>query len=150
TLTVRVPHWATEATCEVNGQPVDGVGADGWWPETRHWQIGDRIVFTLPVGPRLTTADPRVDAARGCVAIERGPLVYCVESADHPGQRLDDMVLDVEGFGSGAEAATTGLPEQIVAVRAPGRKRDHDESSWWPYATLGSLGAAPTERLELT
>ena len=31
---------------------------------------------------------------RGCVAIERGPLVYCLEQADHPGGGLDDIVLD--------------------------------------------------------
>ena len=93
--------------------------ADGWWPVTRRWQVGDRLVLTLPVDPRLTIADPRVDAARGCVAIERGPLVYCVESADHPGQRLDDLVLDVPAFGSSPDTTADGLPEQIVAVRAP-------------------------------
>ena len=143
TLTVRVPHWAVGATCEINGQPVDGVAADGWWPLTRHWQVGDRVTLTLPVAPRLTTADPRVDAARGCVAIERGPLVYCVESADHPGQRLDDLVLDVDDFGSVTEAATTGLPEQILAVRVPAAVRSRDVSSWWPYATVGSTDSRP-------
>ena len=100
--------------------------------------MGDRLTLTLPVAPRLTVADPRVDAARGCVAIERGPLVYCVESADHPGQRLDDVVLDVDGFDSATDGAAAGLPEQIVAVRLPGRVRHHDASSWWPYASGGT------------
>ena len=149
-LTVRVPHWAVDATAEVNGQPVDGIAADGWWRVMRQWQVGDRLVFDLPVVPRLTTADPRVDAARGCVAIERGPLVYCVEFADHSGQRMDDLVTDAEGFASATEGAATGLPEQIVAVRVPGSVRDHDGSSWWPYATVGSKVTVPTEPLELT
>ena len=37
--------------------------------------------------PRLTVPDPRIDAVRGCVAIERGPLVYCIETADLPAGR---------------------------------------------------------------
>ena len=36
----------------------------------------------MPV--RVTEPDPRIDAVRGCVAIERGPIVYCVETADLP------------------------------------------------------------------
>ena len=104
--------------------------------------------------PRLTTADPRVDAARGCVAIERGPLVYCVEAADHPGQRLDDLVLDVGGFRSTTDSTAGGLPEAIVAVRAPATARARPTPSWWPYATVGSSsGKAVTgaaEELELT
>ena len=68
--------------------------------------------LTLPVVPRLTTADPRVDAARGCVAVERGPLVYCVESADQPGQRLDDMIMALAGAASISERTADGLPER--------------------------------------
>jgi DUF1680 family protein len=150
TLTVRVPHWAVDATCEVNGEPVDVLAADGWWQVTRGFRAGDRLTLTVPVVPRLTVADPRVDAARGCVAIERGPLVYCVESADHPGLRLDDLVLDVDGFGSGTEAGADGLPEQIVAVRVPARVRSSDRSSWWPYAAVGSRDTGGIEPLELT
>jgi DUF1680 family protein len=44
--------------------------------------------------PRLTEADPHVDAVRGCVAVERGPLVYCVEQVDQPaGPLVDDLVI---------------------------------------------------------
>ncbi|MFC4499609.1 MULTISPECIES: hypothetical protein [Streptomyces] len=51
---------------------------------------GDQVVLE----PRFTAADPRVDAVRGCVAIERGPLVYCLERTAHPGGGLDDIVID--------------------------------------------------------
>ncbi|HET9290997.1 MAG TPA: glycoside hydrolase family 127 protein, partial [Actinomycetes bacterium] len=44
---------------------------------------------------RVTEPDPRVDAVRGCVAVERGPLVYCVESADAPpGTELEELRWD--------------------------------------------------------
>ena len=42
--------------------------------------------------PRWTHPDRRVDAVRGCLAIERGPLVYCFEQADQPA-RLDEVAV---------------------------------------------------------
>jgi len=39
-------------------------------------------------------AHPWIEATRGCVAIERGPLVYCIEQADHPGTRIADVEID--------------------------------------------------------
>ncbi len=48
----------------------------------------------LDVTPRWTYPDRRVDAVRGCVAIERGPLVYCFEQADQlGGAHLDDLAI---------------------------------------------------------
>ena len=43
---------------------------------------GDVVELHLPLEPRLTAADPRIDAVRGCLAVERGPEVLCLESAD--------------------------------------------------------------------
>ena len=93
-LTLRVPHWAPDAAVELNGERYDSGAADGWLRIRREWLRGDELVLDLPLRPRFTRADPRVDADRGLIAVERGPLVYCVESADQPGQRLDDIVID--------------------------------------------------------
>ncbi|GIH27154.1 hypothetical protein Aph01nite_54640 [Acrocarpospora phusangensis] len=49
--------------------------------EERVWEPGDVVAVELDVRPRWVRPDPRVDAVRGCVAVERGPLVYCAESA---------------------------------------------------------------------
>ncbi|HEY6746671.1 MAG TPA: hypothetical protein VI357_13250 [Mycobacteriales bacterium] len=49
----------------------------------------------MPV--RFTAADRRVDAVRGCLAVERGPLVYAVEQVDHDGVPVDDLRLDPAG-----------------------------------------------------
>ena len=77
TLSLRIPEWATSAT--VDGDPVT---AGGYERISRDWQTGDRVILDLDVRPRLTLPNPRIDAVRGCVAIERGPIVYCVEQAD--------------------------------------------------------------------
>src|SRR5215213_4797638 len=93
-LVLRVPHWADYPSVRVNGEQLPGAVVDGWLPIERDWKPNDEVVLDLPLEPRFTRADPRVDADRGLVALERGPLVYCIEAVDHPGQRLDDLVID--------------------------------------------------------
>ena len=60
----------------------------------RRWQPGDVITCDFTAVPRLTYPSRRIDALRGTVAIERGPLVYCAEQADQPaGLDLEDLAL---------------------------------------------------------
>jgi DUF1680 family protein len=67
----------------------------GYAELTRPWKAGDTTVLELDLPVRVTEPDPRVDAVRGCVAIERGPLVYCLESADlPPDAQLEDLRWD--------------------------------------------------------
>ena len=79
TLALRIPAWARAAT--VDGRPVD---AGGYAEVRRRWRRGTTVVLDLDVSPRLTVPNPRIDAIRGCLAIERGPVVYCVEQTDLP------------------------------------------------------------------
>ena len=97
-LALRVPGWCEGASLRVNGQ-VAGVPAIGGTYATveRAWQRGDVIELDLPMVPRLTQPNPRIDATRGSLAIERGPLVYCLEEADQePGLNLLDVRIDPE------------------------------------------------------
>ncbi len=90
------------ARLESNGQRPDPAGetvpiAPGLRrvDDTRVWRSGDTVTLMLDMPVRMTSPDPRVDAARGCVALERGPLVYCVETADLPGGvTLEELELD--------------------------------------------------------
>jgi DUF1680 family protein len=113
TLSLRVPGWARGAV--VDGQPV----APGYAELTRRWRPGDRVVLELDVSPRLTAPNPRIDAVRGCVAVERGPVVYCVEAGDLPGgANLADVALqpDTAPADSGPLAPPLGgLPGVSVA-----------------------------------
>lgn len=138
TLALRVPAWAKGASLSVNGEPVLDAAVDGWWRVTRVWEAGDVVQLQLPLEPRLTAADPRVDATRGCLAVERGPLVYCLEGADHEGHRLDDVLLD--GGVPLTESSEDGELGRIVRVRAAGATRPRDQASWWPYATAAGHG----------
>ena len=98
------PHGRT--TRRWRGPTADGdAGSRGARRLTRTavWRAGDRVVLDLPMQPRLTVPDPRIDAVRGSVAIERGPVVYCVETADLPaGVELEDVASTRGGRAGGA------------------------------------------------
>lgn len=110
-LALRIPSWAAGAT--LDGSAVD---AGGFATVERDLAAGDRIELHLPMTPRLTTADDRVDAVRGAVAIERGPLVYALEQVDQEeGVVLDDLRMPDEPRLE--EIAGPGLVPGDVAVR---------------------------------
>ena len=86
----------------------------------RPFAVGDEVTLTLPMAPRWTLPDPRIDAVRGCVAVERGPLVMCAESVDLPGERHVD-VLRVDPSVPPAERRRHGRRRRPVP--RPGRRR---------------------------
>jgi uncharacterized protein len=135
TLSLRVPAWSRATT--VDGEPVE---PGGYVRLRRDWRAGDRVVLELDMAPRVVYAHPRIDAIRGCAAIERGPLVYCVEAADAPrGARVDDLRLDPRGA---LRAVWRGdLLGGVMVVAAAGEHHPvHDDA--WPYGASpnGSVG----------
>jgi uncharacterized protein len=88
----------------------------------RTWAAGDDVVLDLDLATRVTPSDRRVDATRGCVVVERGPIVYAIESADLPdGQELEDIEVD-EDVAPEPEARDDLAPG-IVGLRMPARVR---------------------------
>ena len=85
-VSLRIPGWSTAANASGPGEAPRDVSDRRTAAWTRQWQAGERIELDLGVVPRVTAPDRRVDAVRGCVAIERGPLVYCFEAADLSGR----------------------------------------------------------------
>jgi uncharacterized protein len=143
TLSLRVPAWARGAV--VDSRPV----APGYAELTRRWRSGDRVVLELDVSPRLTAPNPRIDAVRGCLALERGPVVYCFEAGDLPaGADLADVALQREGelADSGQLAPFGGVP----AVSVAGVVRDLDGWRQIEYVDVRELpvdGVAAPARL---
>ena len=92
-LMLRIPGWATGATISINGETTD-IPAD---PRTyahisRQWSAGDVVTLCLPMQPFLVEAHPKVEALRNHVAVQRGPIVYCLESPDLPeGARVSEI-----------------------------------------------------------
>lgn len=120
TLALRIPSWGDGARLRVNGAACDSPIPYGSYAEiARIWQPGDRVELDIPTSCRLTEPNPRVDALRGTVAIECGPLVYCLEQVD---QSAEVDLLDVRIDISGPLRARwcEGLLGGIVVVEAQG------------------------------
>jgi len=110
-LRLRVPSWAEGATVARDAAPA-APAAPGWL-DLEELRAGERIRLVLPLDPRLTWPDPRIDALRGSVAVERGPLVMCLESTDLP----DDVdIADVR-----VDPTAPLRPGPADTVRATGR-----------------------------
>ncbi|MDR3574318.1 MAG: glycoside hydrolase family 127 protein [Anaerolineaceae bacterium] len=93
-LSLRLPAWSQKAQISVNGQALAGDALTvekGYAVLERVWQLGDMVELDLQMQPLLIASNPRVDATRASLAIQRGPIVYCLEDIDQeqPGRLLD-------------------------------------------------------------
>lgn len=109
-INVRIPGWARNEplpttlyryadtnhespALKVNGKSVPISLEKGYVRLTRTWKPGDRIDLHLPMPVRRVLATQEVEADRGRIALERGPVVYCAESPDNPQDDIIDMAL---------------------------------------------------------
>ncbi len=100
TVHLRIPGWVRGAvlpsdlyryadgqelgyTVKVNGEPVAGELQKGYLLIDRKWKKGDVVEVHFDMKPRVVKANGKVEADRGRVAVERGPLVYCAEWPDN-------------------------------------------------------------------
>ena len=77
----------------LNGQEVDAALDKGYFSIDRKWAAGDKVVLDMDMAPRLVKANEKVEADRGRVAVERGPVVYCAEWPDNPDLKVREVVL---------------------------------------------------------
>ena len=94
-LGLRIPGWCRSAVIKVNGENVNisDVLHDGYAMLHRPWKTGDIVELKLDMPVELIRANPKVHVNAGKVAIQRGPLVYCLEEADN-GKNLASIELD--------------------------------------------------------
>jgi len=130
-LAIRIPSWCSKPSLQINGSRVDLTRAveKGYAHIAREWSRGDRVELALAMPVQRVRSDPRVAADFGKVAVQRGPLVYCLEEADngpflHTAALPGDMHLE--------SAHRSDLLGGMVVVRGRG-------SSW--------DGKAPSSRL---
>jgi DUF1680 family protein len=91
-LNLRIPAWCRKATLKVNGRSVVAETKKGYARIRRTWQRGDRVELRLAMPAERIEAHPRARQTAGRVALQRGPVVYCLEEADN-GADLHGIVL---------------------------------------------------------
>ena len=82
TLRLRVPEWCTDASLSVDGDPIEATATDGYLAVERTWRDGDEVTLTFEQPVMRMEAHPNVSDDADRLALQRGPIVYCVEDAD--------------------------------------------------------------------
>jgi DUF1680 family protein len=128
TLKLRIPGWARGAALALNGQPQALPAAvNGYVALERRWQSGDVVQLELPMPVERLRAHPLVQADVGRVCLRRGPLIYCVEQADHPEHAIGLLRLPLASDLEAEERRD--LFGGIVTVVAPAQAVDADSVS---------------------
>ncbi|WP_240468702.1 beta-L-arabinofuranosidase domain-containing protein [Gracilibacillus sp. YIM 98692] len=79
----RIPGWCKQAAITVNGEKVSYQVEKGYAKINRKWKDGDQIQLRLDMPVEVVRAHPEVRENAGKVALQRGPLVYCIEEVDN-------------------------------------------------------------------
>jgi DUF1680 family protein len=152
TFYVRIPGWADHAQVSMNGKDLAGAKAGEYLPIRRRWSAGDVIQLKLEVVPQVIAANPRVADDTGRVAIQRGPLIYCLEEIDQPnGVSLSDVAVNlgrrtVEPFQTEFKSDLLG---GMVVLHHTGAVFERGASQKSLYSRYGG-DSSNTKRIPLT
>lgn len=82
-MRLRIPGWCKSYTIKVNGTDVNPETEAGYAVLPGKWKNGDTIELNMDMPVEVVAADPRVKEDEGMRAVQRGPLVYCIEEVDN-------------------------------------------------------------------
>jgi DUF1680 family protein len=145
-LSLRVPSWSSGIEVKINGDTQEINNFGGYLLINRRWKKEDTVELSFIMEARLITANPRVDAVRGSVALEYGPFVYCLEETDNQGINLLDISIepDVRIEAVWRENLLNG----ITTLNLPGKVFEEDISELPLYTTYGQIN--PLKDINLT
>jgi len=148
---LRAPGWSRSTKFTVNGKPEASSGKAGHYFEIhRQWRAGDRIGVKFDMTAQMLRANPLVREDAGRVAVERGPLVYCIESPDQPGlTSLFDMELTspAEAFREEFRGDMLG---GVTVLRHRGVVAEKPLADEPLYRVAAQEGRTPVKPLDLT
>ena len=150
-LRLRIPGWLqqhpvasdlytyTDAparyTIRVNGSKVRPAVSDGYATISRQWKSGDIVELDLPMNVRRIKAHDKVTADRGMLALERGPVVYCLEGQDQPGGTVFDKYIP-----DGTDIQAAFAPELLGGITVLSGTVGDTPFKAIPYSTWNNRG----------
>ncbi|MGO4107527.1 glycoside hydrolase family 127 protein [Paenibacillus sp. YAF4_2] len=147
TLALRIPSWCREkAVLRINGEAADYKAENGYALVNRNWQHGDIVEWEPVMEAQLTAAHPEIRANAGKVAIERGPLVYCLEEIDNTSPLAAISLVTSSALEVNFDSELLG---GAIVIEAEGRL---DEQGSWqeetPYRPYGQQQASLPVKLK--
>lgn len=129
TFKLRIPEWADKADIKVNGKrgtemtvETDEGGKYVSLPYT--WSKGDVITLDMPMRAKIMEANPLVEECRGQVAVQRGPILYCLESSDLNGLDIDNIAIPSDAKFKPVEINIAGSRMMALDTEAVNRSED--------------------------
>ncbi|WP_019637069.1 glycoside hydrolase family 127 protein [Paenibacillus fonticola] len=124
-LCLRLPAWAPSAKLRVNDEAINvpSVIERGYIKLRRQWREGDRVTLQLPMSVQRIASHPKVHENAGKVALQRGPVVYCLEEVDN-GADLTDIRLNLSSSSDFKAEYRDDLLGGVVIIRAEGERSD--------------------------
>ncbi len=123
TVFVRIPGWSKQSSVKVNGKEAAGVRAGEYLPVRRRWTSGDKLVLSFDMRPQVVHANPAVADDRGRIALQRGPVVYCMEQLDQMEASKDSSIFPrytAHLTENTTERYDASLLDGVVVVEHPG------------------------------
>lgn len=112
----------------VNGKPVDYQFENGFVKINRVWQDNDSIEFKIPMEVKRIISHFNVEANRGRIALQRGPLVYCAEGIDNNGYARNLLLISDQAFDTEfRENLLNGV--KVITTNAYGVKLEEDQTT---------------------
>lgn len=155
TVAFRLPGWAVDnpvpgdlytfykkegkiPVLYVNGKETNAEYANGYLAVKRKWKRGDKITITFEMPVHAVRANPKVEADRGRFALQRGPLVYCLEWPDQPTHHFFNFIAEPSGpFQAQYDSA---LLKGVETITFPGFQRGNTKvPEAWEKATLKAI-----------
>jgi hypothetical protein len=133
-LHLRVPGWCEQWEVTVNGQRLSVNSGQlsvkaGYIQLTREWQPGDVVKYNMEMPIQTVWAHPAVRALQGRVALQRGPIIYCLEGVDHGEIVLDRISIDPQLVSNEFQVEhKDDLLDGVTILR--GRGSAMDDSGW--------------------
>ena len=112
---LRIPKWCKGWSVSINGEPFETKVDKGYAVLSREWSDGDKISLSMDMPVEVVEAPSRVKGNRGKRAVQRGPIVYCIEETDNP-EGFDSM--QVPGDAKWEASFEENLLDGVVAIKA--------------------------------
>jgi uncharacterized protein len=152
TFFLRIPGWSNNTHVTLNGKPVWGATPGQYLAVKRLWSAGDSVSLKFDMTPQILEANRRVVEDFGRVAVQRGPLVYCLEQQDQPsGVALYDVSFDLRQKSASQfkEEIRSDMLGGIVVLKHTGAVNESSGAANRLYQAY-SAAAASTRPIELT
>ncbi len=136
-IALRVPHWSSQTIVRINGEVIEtsDICVNGYVKIDRMWQDNDRIEIFFDMSVKQVRANSVVTQNAGRFAIQRGPIIYCIESIDN-GENLEDIFVEKDTkFYVDGEIDAAG----VKAVVFDAKRRVCDDDQLYSFTEIKAV-----------